>query len=225
VKQSLLRIGFLCCLASAVWADGAGPDPIAAAQINPQDSIQTKMNKILFLFNHNDYLFTYAPGSSDFKRLSPQDQKAITQDIQNLGANDPVATRKRDGSIDVTAGLYELDSMRSPSEMLGQRIGGGCGTMAESFAALLAKAGISKDRIRIVSSITNDDLHPLCPGNAGQPKNELYMGGAIGHVFVMVKLDPNDDKSWTLINTTSDPFESNGPKGKHRTLSHIFCGF
>ena len=90
---------------------------------------------------------------------------------------------------------------------------------------MLEASGVSRDRIRIVSAVNNEDLKKICPGKRGQARNANYRGGASGHVFVMVQLKPGDDKSWSLINTTQDPFRpdrKNQYRGAHgKELSEL----
>lgn len=179
-------------------------DPIGHALsrsgIVPTDSIQMRIVKILYLLNHNGYTSTYdyhRQPNFDFDQLSLKQQSDALTDHQ--------------------LGDYEMDGERTAKEMLGHRSGGACGTAAISFASLLAASGIESERIRIVSTILNDDLQMLCPGLKGEARNPKN-GGTSGHEFVMVKLNPSDDQSWTLINTVNDPIRilKNGKlRGKH----------
>jgi hypothetical protein len=52
-----------------------------------------------------------------------------------------------------------------------------------------------------MSSTPSSRLRKCCGSDLGNDR-----GGASGHVFVMVQLKPGDYKSWSLINTTQDPF-------------------
>ena len=159
---------------------------LTTSRIRGSDPIQIRINKLLFLLNHNNYLQNFKPESNPFRSLNSDVQGRIEKMI--------------------AIGRYEMDSLRTPEEMLRYRCGGFCGTYALSFARLLEKSGISSNRIRIVSAAVNDDFQRICPGKRNQVRNLNYQGGASGHVFVMVQMNPEDEKSWTLINTTQDPF-------------------
>lgn len=91
---------------------------------------------------------------------------------------------------------YELDSMRSPEQILGQKIGGSCGSSALAFAAILNVSGLEMKKIRIVAAVVNDDLALICP-NPGQPRSNSYKS-ASGHVFVALEF-PN--KTWQIIDS------------------------
>ncbi|MBU6155078.1 MAG: hypothetical protein KGP28_12310 [Bdellovibrionales bacterium] len=180
------------------WAEefeNSKMDPVGNAlkqsRILDADPIQVRINKLLWLLNHNNYLHYFDPdqdgtGSPPFQELGEVDQAEI---------------RKIFGD-----GGYELDALRTTEQILRYRCGGHCSAHARSFAKLLEASGVSRDRIRIISAVNNDDFKKICPGKRGQARNANYRGGASGHVFVMVQLKPGDDKSWSLINTTQDPF-------------------
>ena len=184
--------------------DSSQKDPIGyalkKADISSNDAIQVRISKLLWLLNHNNYLGSFDPdqshGPTEYERLDAESKKRIDDRCSiSHGPNKP--GKFKNG--------YEIDGLRTPEEMLRNRCGGACGTYALSFGKLLQASGISADRIRIVSSITDDDLVMLCPSQKKKLRRFDYQNGASGHVFVMVKLDPQDDKSWTLINTTQDP--------------------
>jgi|GEM_PF-3979329 len=179
-------------------------DPVGSAlrasRIANGDSVQTRINKLLFLLNHNNYLHAFAldeegKGYPPFQELKEEDQTKI---------------RKMVGD-----GKYEMDSLRTTEEILGYRCGGHCSSHARSFARLLEESGVNGNRIRIVSAVNDEDLKKICPGKKGQARDAKYNGGASGHVFVMVQLKPGDEKSWTLINTTHDPIRPD-QSGKYR---------
>ena len=179
-------------------------DPVGTAlrisRIASGDSVQTRINKLLFLLNHNHYLHAFAldeegKGYPPFQELKEEDQTKI---------------RKMVGD-----GKYEMDSLRTTEEILGYRCGGYCSSHARSFARLLEESGVSGKQIRIVSAVNDEDLKKICPGKKGHARDAKYNGGASGHVFVMVQLKPGDEKSWTLINTTHDPIRPD-QSGKYR---------
>jgi hypothetical protein len=143
-------------------------------------------------------------------------------EINDITRSNQNVPRLSNGDVDLSKSIYELDSMRSPEQMVSERIGGYCGTAALSFAALLASSGIPKSDIRIVTAVNSDELPKICPGKAGDPKNPNYHGGASGHVFVMLRMNPNDEKSWSVINTTSDPLSSPMNAGAHRAELKAF---
>jgi hypothetical protein len=92
---------------------------------------------------------------------------------------------------------YHLDSLRTPEQILEQKIGGYCNNLALVFSAMLEKAGVPRDGMRIVAAVNDDDLGRICP-KAGAPRAEHPRTGASGHVFVAVK---GDSGRWRLINT------------------------
>jgi hypothetical protein len=94
---------------------------------------------------------------------------------------------------------YHLDSLRTPEQILEQKIGGYCNNFALVFSAMLEKAGVPRDDMRIVAAVDDDDLAKICP-KAGAPRAEHPHTGASGHVFVAVK---GDSGRWRLINTVS----------------------
>jgi hypothetical protein len=181
-------------------------DPIGNAlrvsHISKDDSVQIRINKLLFLLNHNNYLDTFdldeqGNGSPRFQELKEKDQQRIRQIF-------------RDGG-------YELDSLRTTEEILGYRCGGHCSAHARSFARLLEESGVAGERIRLVSAVNDEDLKKICPGKKGQSRNAHYEGGASGHVFVLLQLQSGVEASWTLINTTQDPIRPDF-KGQYRGI-------
>jgi hypothetical protein len=92
---------------------------------------------------------------------------------------------------------YHLDSLRTPEQILDQRLGGYCNNYALVFSAMLAQAGVPRDELRIVAAVNDDDLAKICP-KAGAPRAEHPRTGASGHVFVAVK---GDSGRWRLLNT------------------------
>ncbi|RPJ75597.1 MAG: hypothetical protein EHM20_08685 [Alphaproteobacteria bacterium] len=87
--------------------------------------------------------------------------------------------------------------MRTPEEILSQKIGGSCGSAALAFAAILNFSGVSLNDIQIVEAVLNSDLKLICPV-AGKPREQNARTGASGHVFVAVRFS---DNRWILINT------------------------
>lgn len=92
---------------------------------------------------------------------------------------------------------YHLDSLRTTEEILTQKIGGYCNNYALVFSAMLARAGVPPDHMRIVAAVNDEDLALICP-NAGAARAEHPRTGASGHVFVAVE-EPSG--RWRLINT------------------------
>ena len=93
---------------------------------------------------------------------------------------------------------YHLDSLRTPREILSQKIGGGCGSSALAFAAILEKSGVRAENIRIVASVVNGDYGAICRKKPS-PRFDNPQTSADGHVFVMIRFA---DNNWYLINTT-----------------------
>jgi Transglutaminase-like superfamily len=92
---------------------------------------------------------------------------------------------------------YHLDSLRTPEQILTQKIGGYCNNFALVFSAMLERAGVPAGDMRVVAAVNDDDLAVICP-EAGAPRAEHPRTGASGHVFVEVK---GDSGRWRLINT------------------------
>lgn len=92
---------------------------------------------------------------------------------------------------------YHLDSLRTPQQILRQKVGGYCGSAALVFSALLRNSGVSNEDMQIVAAVYAPDLKLICP-HSGQPRIDHPRTGASGHVFVAVKFE---DKQWRLINT------------------------
>jgi len=93
---------------------------------------------------------------------------------------------------------YHLDSLRTPEQILSQKVGGFCGSSALVFAAMLTQSGVKNSDIQIVEAVHAKDLAAICP-KGGAPRAEHPRVGASGHVFVAVKFPDGD---WRLINTT-----------------------
>ena len=93
---------------------------------------------------------------------------------------------------------YHLDSLRSADEILTQKVGGYCGSAGIVSAAVLMKAGVKAEDIRIVGSVINDDYRVICPSK-GKRRVAKPRTGASGHIFLMVRFE---DGNWYLINTT-----------------------
>jgi hypothetical protein len=91
---------------------------------------------------------------------------------------------------------YHLDSLRTPEQILAQKIGGYCNNYALVFSSMLERAGVPADDMRIVAAVNDDDLARICP-KAGAPRVEHPRSGASGHVFVAVR----EASRWRLINT------------------------
>lgn len=92
---------------------------------------------------------------------------------------------------------YHLDSLRTPEQILTEKIGGYCNNYALVFSAMLMRAGVSPDAMRIVAAVNDDDLARICP-KAGAPRAEHPRTGASGHVFVAIK---GVSGRWRLLNT------------------------
>jgi len=92
---------------------------------------------------------------------------------------------------------YHLDSLRTPDQILEQKVGGNCGSSARAFAAILVESGVSDNDLQIVESVVNKELAIICP-EAGVPRVADPMSGASGHAFVAVRF-PNG--KWMLINS------------------------
>lgn len=91
---------------------------------------------------------------------------------------------------------YQLDSMRTPEQILGAKIGGSCGSSALAFAAILKASGVESDDIQIVASVVNRDLAIICP-IPGKPRVQNAESGVPGHVFVAIRF-PNG--KWKIVN-------------------------
>lgn len=131
--------------------------------IKSSDSLETKIDKALFLLNEQRYFYSKS--------------NSIPSEYKNTP--------------------YHLDSMRTPEQILEQRIGGFCGSSALAFAALLAASGVNQDDIQIVASVVNKDLSIICP-IAGKPRILNAQSGAPGHVFVALRFTNNE---WKIINS------------------------
>lgn len=90
---------------------------------------------------------------------------------------------------------YHLDSLRTPEQILGQKIGGSCGSSALAFAAILKSSGVDQKNIQIVNAVVNDSLKIICP-TAKKPRVLNAKTGAQGHVFVALRFS---DGKWKII--------------------------
>ncbi len=91
---------------------------------------------------------------------------------------------------------YHLDSLRSPEEILSQKVGGSCGSSARAFAAMLISAGVEERDIQVVESVVNRDLKIICP-RAKYPRLDNPRAGAKGHSFVAIHFPGG---KWKIIN-------------------------
>lgn len=180
-------------------ADTSVDAAIEASHASVSDSLETKVVLLLHLLNDEGYLYESCP--DPIMKNSARFRTTPKEKAEQLVAN----YRKN------SSGTYDLDSNRTPEEMLNQRIGGSCGTEARVFAYLLEKLGVPSRDLRIVSAVCTEEYVKMCPLGHGSKLNKNYHGGASGHVFVLLR----DDQIWRLINTTFSPFdEKNGPHVK-----------
>jgi hypothetical protein len=94
---------------------------------------------------------------------------------------------------------YHLDSMRTAEEVFSQKIGGYCESAALTFAALLQNSGFKEEDMRIVFSVTDNDLKIICP-KKNVERVKRPKSGASGHVFVALRYP---DNKWRIINTVN----------------------
>ncbi len=137
---------------------------VSAAGIRQSDSLETKIDKALWLLNEKRYFY---PEKTPGKLPPPFDVP------------------------------YQLDSMRTPEQILEQKLGGSCGSSALAFAAMLKASGVPSKDIQIVNSVVNKDLAIICP-KAGAPRVQNAQSGASGHVFVAIRF-PNE--KWKIIDS------------------------
>jgi len=137
---------------------------VSDADIKQNDSLETKIDKALWLLNEKRY-------------FNPE---------KTVGKLPP--------PFDVP---YQLDSMRTPEQILKQKLGGSCGSSALAFAAVLKASGVDSKDIQIVNSVVNKDLAIICP-KAGLPRVQNARSGAPGHVFVAIRFP---DGKWKVINS------------------------
>jgi len=173
------------------------------AKVSASDSIQVKINKILHLLNDSPYLSESNP-SPQFRDYAKFKATPFSK------ANSLLRQYGEKGSGGDIYNPYDLNSMRTPEEMISQKIGGGCQTQARVIAHLLTTLGVAPDEVRIVSTVSDDEYFHICPQGAGHPRNRAY-GGSQGHAFVLLKMGTG----WKLINSTYAPLVSNTPNGKH----------
>ncbi|MDE1977402.1 MAG: hypothetical protein KGI84_09125, partial [Elusimicrobia bacterium] len=95
---------------------------------------------------------------------------------------------------------YNFDALRTPEEILAQRRGGYCNSEAVAAAALLIRAGVPAQDLRVVQATDDGDLAAICP-RAGEPRAAHPRTGASGHVFVAIKWT---DGRWRLVNTVDE---------------------
>jgi hypothetical protein len=164
------------------------------ARLAPTDSQAVQVAKLVHVLNDHGYLHARDPFGPPESQLSPAQRRASLQVLERYGYR---AEGPSTGSWS-----YQLDSLRSPSDMLEQRVGGSCGSMALVTAQALVDAGLSPAKLRIVSAVTTSELRALCEGRKNQPRNDSYRGGAQGHVFLMLQ---GEDGTWRLVNTTYGP--------------------
>src|SRR5665213_900692 len=155
---------------------------IDASRASRSDSLETKVALLLHLLNDEGYLYESCPDPI-FKR-SAHFRTTTRDNAEHLFAN-----YKKNSS-----GTYDLDSNRTPEEMLNQRIGGSCGTEARVFAYLLENLGVASQDLRVVSAVCTEEYVKMCPLGRGSNLNKDYRGGAPGHVFVLLK----DGPRWRL---------------------------
>jgi hypothetical protein len=154
---------FISLFSNSAQAGEAINKALLESEIKSTDSLETKIDKALFLLNVQRYFYSKS--------------NSIPSEYKNTP--------------------YHLDSMRTPEQILEQKIGGFCGSSALAFAALLAASGINQDDIQIVASVVNKDLSIICP-LVGKPRIKNAQSGAPGHVFVALRF-PNNE--WRIINS------------------------
>jgi hypothetical protein len=92
---------------------------------------------------------------------------------------------------------YHLDSLRTPEQILAQKVGGYCASAALAFSAMLRQAGVPSEDLRVVGGVYGRDERIICPLK-GELRVEHPRSGASGHVFVALKFPGG---GWRLINT------------------------
>lgn len=95
---------------------------------------------------------------------------------------------------------YELDSTRTPDQILEQKVGGGCGSTGLSIAAMLVASGIPSENVRLIGTVVNDELKAICPQEARPVEKKQTPLGLSGHVFIAFK---DETGNWFLANSTS----------------------
>ncbi len=97
-------------------------------------------------------------------------------------------------------GEYELDSARTPDQILEQKVGGGCGSSALSIAAMLIKSGIPSANVRLIGTVVTDEIKAICPKEGRAVARKQTPFSLSGHVFVAYK---DEQGHWFLVNATS----------------------
>lgn len=154
---------FVSILSTTAFGESAIEKAVSVATIKKNDSLEIKLDKILWLLNEKRYFYPEKP----IEMLAPP--------------------------FDVP---YHLDSMRSPEQILEQKVGGSCGSSAIVFAAILEASGVNSKNIQVVASVVNKDLSIICPV-PGKSRRQKTQNGASGHVFVALNF-PNG--KWKIIN-------------------------
>ncbi len=148
-------------------------EALIRGHIHADDTLEVKVDKALALLNEKGY---FRPGTS----------------ATNSGG---VA---KNSSFEKA---YELDSQRTPDEILAQKSGGSSGSSALVFAALLSESGVPENQIQIVGAVINNELSVICP-KAGTPR--LTPKGTDGNGQAFVALQFPDGK-WQIINVVDGP--------------------
>lgn len=214
IFASRMRLAFLQILflgqffcSSFTWAASPVDKAVYDSGAVITDSNLAKVALLLHLLNDSPYLAESSPdpqfaGHARFTTTPEKQAYQLLEHYRKDSSGGPYAP-------------YDLDSDRTPEEMLAQRIGGSCGTRARVFARLLEQLGVNPNNLRIVSAVCTDEYDRFCPGRNSK-LDHSYRGGASGHVFVLMKLKGK----WKLINTTYPPFsEKKGPNAqKIRTV-------
>jgi hypothetical protein len=103
LKGLALFISAFAAFSASAGELSPNSNPIAAAenasQIQPGDSVQVRINKLLFLLNHNGYLYKNMPGTPPFQHLSRDEQQSIIQEFNRLAAGDPAVARTPDAKF------------------------------------------------------------------------------------------------------------------------------
>ncbi len=197
IRNAILLFIFCFIWSRAQATDNAIQAALSASGVKGSDSLQVKINLILDLLNDKNFLGESDPDPkyaerSTFNSTSRQLAQQLMEKYRGeTNSGDPFNP-------------YNLGTLRTPSEMLSQRIGGACETYARSFASILQASGVPADNIRIIDAVTNDDYRLLCPSGEGGSLNKSYPGGN-GHAMVMVKTETGQ---WKLINTSLSPIGS-----------------
>jgi hypothetical protein len=176
---------------------------IRTSQAKVADSIETKTALLLHLLNDTSYLIESSP--------DPRYGTAAKFTSTPYADSVRLIERYSKGSSGGPFDPYDLDSARTPAEMMSQRIGGDCGTHARVFAELIQHLGIPASDLRIVSAVCTQEYDRFCAGGRGSKADPTYRGGASGHVFVLLKVGG----AWKLVNTTLSPLRyALGPHAK-----------